>query len=96
MDRRSFLRALLALSRAAGVVDPERLLWTPKPIITVPSMSVVESVVGTFETLDVTRVDIFDRYEFSWKLWGDFLLVGASSGLPHLKYLESHGQTKAV
>lgn len=37
MNRRDLLRLILAAPIAA-VVDVERLLWTPKPIITVPAM----------------------------------------------------------
>lgn len=37
MDRRTFLRVLLA-SAVAEAVDVERLLWTPKPMVTVPEM----------------------------------------------------------
>jgi hypothetical protein len=36
MDRRGFLKLLLA-SAVAEAVDVEKLLWVPKPIITVPS-----------------------------------------------------------
>ena len=36
-DRRTFLRALLALPIAA-TFDVEKLLWVPKAIITVPAM----------------------------------------------------------
>jgi len=38
MNRRDFLRVLLA-SAVAESLDVEKLLWTPKPIITVPSFS---------------------------------------------------------
>jgi len=41
MNRRSFLRFLLASAAAEAVaetIDIERLLWVPKPIITVPAM----------------------------------------------------------
>lgn len=37
MTRRDLLRLLLA-SPVAALVDVEQLLWTPKPIITVPRM----------------------------------------------------------
>lgn len=37
MNRRDFLRILLA-SPIAATVDVEALIWTPKPIITVPAM----------------------------------------------------------
>src|SRR5688572_22165546 len=37
ISRRSFLRVLLA-SAVAESVDVEKLLWTPKPIITVPAL----------------------------------------------------------
>jgi hypothetical protein len=37
MDRRTFLRHLLALPIAAQL-DVERLLWVPKSIITVPAL----------------------------------------------------------
>lgn len=40
MDRRSFVR-LIALASASGVLDPERLLWVPKPMIVVPAMPMV-------------------------------------------------------
>jgi hypothetical protein len=42
MDRRSFLRALLAAPLAiheATEIDWDRLLWVPKPIITVPDLT---------------------------------------------------------
>lgn len=38
-SRRSFLRFLLSTPLAA-VVDYEQLLWVPKPIIVVPSLSI--------------------------------------------------------
>jgi len=37
-DRRTFLRLFGAALVGAGVVDPEKLIWTPTPIITVPAM----------------------------------------------------------
>jgi hypothetical protein len=37
MNRRAFL-SLLAAAGAGATFDPERLLWVPKPIITVPAM----------------------------------------------------------
>jgi hypothetical protein len=37
MDRRGFLAVLLGTA-AAEAIDFERLLWIPKPIITVPAM----------------------------------------------------------
>lgn len=37
MDRRNFLSLLIAAG-AGFVLDPERLLWTPKVMITVPAM----------------------------------------------------------
>lgn len=39
MNRRDFLRLMLATA-AAESVDFEKLLWTPKPIITVPAIPV--------------------------------------------------------
>lgn len=37
IDRRSFLRLLLA-SAAASTLDVEKLLWVPKPMIVVPGI----------------------------------------------------------
>jgi len=37
IDRRAFLRALAA-SAVGMTLDPERLLWVPKPMIVVPAM----------------------------------------------------------
>lgn len=37
IDRRAFI-SLLVGSAAAEAIDIERLLWVPKPIITVPAM----------------------------------------------------------
>lgn len=37
MNRRAFLHRL-ALAASGLAVDPERLLWTPKPMIVVPAM----------------------------------------------------------
>lgn len=39
MDRRTFLRFLLATPLAA-TVDVEALIWVPKPIIVVPALQV--------------------------------------------------------
>jgi hypothetical protein len=36
-DRRTFLRLMLATA-AAEAVDFEKLLWTPRPIVTVPAL----------------------------------------------------------
>lgn len=56
MDRRSFFR----LIAAAVVAKPVLPLITPAPVAEFVA-------VGGCELLDVTRVDVFDRYEFSWK-----------------------------
>jgi len=56
MNRRDFLRILLA-SAVAEAVDVEQLLWTPKPIITVPGrvigvdwgMSESQTIVAAWE-----------------------------------------------
>jgi hypothetical protein len=45
MDRRSFLRLMLA-SAAAEAVDWERLVWTPQPIITVPELPALPGTYG--------------------------------------------------
>jgi hypothetical protein len=37
MNRRSFLNAA-AMAIASAAIDPELLVWTPKPMITVPAM----------------------------------------------------------
>ena len=50
MDRRAFLRALLAGAAGAALgaeLDIERLLWVPKPIISVPAMPVAADFVFT-------------------------------------------------
>lgn len=38
MNRRAFLKLLLAAPAIAATVDVEQLLWTPKPMVTVPAM----------------------------------------------------------
>ena len=43
MDRRTLLKLLLA-SAMAEAVDFERLLWVPKPIITVPQFRLADFV----------------------------------------------------
>lgn len=52
MNRRSFLGLLVALV-------------VPKPDL--PVVEWAENTTGLYDTLDITRVDVFDRYEFSWK-----------------------------
>lgn len=70
-SRRSFLNLLLA-SAAAESVDFERLLWTPKPIITVPAINQatysywVESRAGcqthiALESLKATMREIYNK-----------------------------------
>ena len=44
-DRRTFLRLLLATA-AAEAVDFEKLLWVPKPIITVPESAICVEFAG--------------------------------------------------
>lgn len=56
MDRRSFFR----LIAAAVVAKPVLPLITPAPVA---EFVAVEG----WESLDVTRVDVFDCCEFSWK-----------------------------
>lgn len=72
MTRRDLMRLLLA-SAIAEVVDVERLLWTPKPIVTVPALPrmmfhrdaftlTMETLVdGTMSFGPITRYDV---------LWG--------------------------
>lgn len=68
--RRDFLKLLLATS-IAEAVDVEKLLWTPKPIITVPAGPICfKGVPFEWDTLDVTRVDVYDYYHYSWKIIG--------------------------
>lgn len=69
ISRRGFLRLLLA-SPIAATVDVEKLLWVPKPIITVPSL---------------IRVDVFDRYEYTWK----YVSVSTPYGPTH-SWLKEH------
>lgn len=46
MDRRGFLRGLaLAVAGAGMDLDIERLLWVPKPMVTVPGLTVPHSFV---------------------------------------------------
>ena len=41
MNRRDFGRRLLAMFAAGAVLDPEYLLWKPKPMVTVPAMPLI-------------------------------------------------------
>lgn len=66
ISRRGFLRLLLA-SPLAATVDVERLLWVPKPIITVPAMpwvSHAQMVADAWEKLvrDYPVDNIFESY----------------------------------
>jgi hypothetical protein len=65
MNRRSFLGFLPCLPYAGKLL----ILATPLPVtVTLPFNYEVMTVVERWdETLDVTRVDVFDRYEYSWK-----------------------------
>jgi hypothetical protein len=70
MNRRSFLLSLPLLpyvAKALTVIEAAPVTVT----------GVVEYVVNTTverydDTLDVSRVDVFDRYEYSWKTLGTF------------------------
>lgn len=63
MTRRDLLRLLLA-SAAAEAVDFERLLWTPKPIVTVPAMPEVVFIKGLLRRDDLKfTINWLPRYE---------------------------------
>lgn len=53
IDRRTLIKLLLA-SAVAEAVDVERLLWTPKPIITVPALP------------SIVRLEVFDARHNRW------------------------------
>lgn len=53
-DRRSFLKSLLALPIAA-TLDVEKLLWVPKPIITVPALPSIHYPVKQYLYLRATE-----------------------------------------
>jgi len=51
MDRRSFLRAMIAAGVGA-TLDPEQLLWMPRVMITVPAPTVLGGQSLSFAVLD--------------------------------------------
>ena len=59
MNRRDFLRVLLA-SAVAESLDVEKLLWTPKPIITVPSFSA--GVIANWKDYTVELIEGEEMY----------------------------------
>jgi hypothetical protein len=65
VNRRQFFK-LMAAAAAGLAVDPEQLLWTPKPIITVPAMpqqlGISMRFVKEWEYLDSDMVSRFDVY----------------------------------
>lgn len=73
MERRDFIRILLGTA-IAEAVDVEKLLWTPRSIITVPSrvpsMSESEIVKVAMDMYFTDAVRLFERdntfYKFLW------------------------------
>lgn len=60
IDRRSFLRHLLSLPIAA-TLDVEKLLWIPKPIITIPGLTVSQITAIKLNRLLPKLKYLFDR-----------------------------------
>jgi hypothetical protein len=73
VDRRTFLRHLLALPIAA-TLDVEKMLWIPRTIITVPTMPYRRSVTMTqIIELELARLqprikDLFERDDIFYKM----------------------------
>lgn len=61
IDRRSFLRALLATPLALEL-DVERLLWVPCPIITVPALRAVTMAEINAITLQSVLPGVIDSF----------------------------------
>lgn len=61
IDRRSFLRALLATPLALEL-DVERLLWMPRPIITVPALRAVTMAEINAITLQTILPGVVDNF----------------------------------
>lgn len=59
MNRRSFLRSLIALGIAESTIDVDKLLWTPKTIITVPSIYRGRAL--TLEMMEETMNKVMNR-----------------------------------
>lgn len=70
MNRRSFLKFLLSTPLAL-TVDVEKLLWVPKPIITVPAMPSIYGVDwglndGTVGTWLGIKRSIYPQFKSAW------------------------------
>ena len=66
INRRSFLTRLFAVSAGLVVgaeIDVERLLWTPKPIITVPAMPTGLPLGNQFVTREWFDLEVLKRLE---------------------------------
>jgi hypothetical protein len=69
ISRRGFLKFLLAAGVAEAAMDVERLLWVPRPIITVPAMPVLstgEMIAQAWEAyvIEDARDSSFQKYWF--------------------------------
>lgn len=82
MTRREFFERL-ALAAAAIAVDPERLLWTPKPMIVVPALPTTVGV-ALAAGPDVTTVTICEwakRVDRNGNIEGIVELLGETNAM---------------
>lgn len=66
VSRRRFLASVLSAGAVAATVDLEQLIWTPSTQIVVPTP--LDPWEHHLALLNITRMDVFDKYEFSWKM----------------------------
>jgi hypothetical protein len=66
ISRRDLLKILLA-TPAAALIDYENLLWTPKPIIVVPSIPTGQIVAEMWCKVAVPLPHLFDRDDIFYR-----------------------------
>jgi hypothetical protein len=83
MNRRGFLKFLLSTPLAA-TIDFEQLLWTPKPIITVPGpvklASLSEIVAIELERMQPLVKNIFERDDTFYQMISRGKVINAPMG----------------
>jgi hypothetical protein len=68
VNRRAFLKWMLAAPAIIATVDVEQLLWTPKPMVTVPAMPTGLSFhrdAFTFVMTDMALADYQRQYNYA-------------------------------
>lgn len=84
IDRRSFLRLMLA-SAAAESVDFEKLLWIPKPIVSVPSMTETQ-IINVYMSKMIPQLNkLFERDDLFYRIISKERIV-LEEAKPNTKY----------